>query len=71
MKPTTQRVIQLAILAMTAVACQTTSTSQSSGCGPFSNCTELNRVHPSGVPSSHCAYRAQLDRDRDGWACER
>lgn len=71
MKPTTHRVIQLAILALTAVACQTTSTSPSSGCGPFSNCTELNRFHPSGVPNSHCAYRAQLDRDRDGWAYER
>ena len=66
MKPTTQRLIQLAILALTAVGCATNSTTTSSSCGPFSNCTQLNRAHPSGVPSSHCAYRAQLDRDRDG-----
>jgi len=71
MKPATKRVIELAILAVTAAACMTTSTSPNSGCGPFSNCTELNRVHPNGVASSHCAYRAQLDRDQDGWACER
>lgn len=37
----------------------------------FSNCTELRKVYSSGVPSGHPAYRSKLDRDKDGWACER
>ncbi len=40
-------------------------------CGPFKNCTALRHTHPNGVPRGHCAYRASMDRDRDGWACER
>ena len=41
------------------------------GCGPFANCTALREVHPSGVPEGHCAYSGRMDRDKDGWACER
>ena len=41
------------------------------GCGPFANCTALRRVHPRGVPRGHCAYASKMDRDGDGWACER
>ncbi|PGS08323.1 hypothetical protein COC45_18305 [Bacillus cereus] len=37
----------------------------------FSNCTELRKKHPDGVPSSHPAYSAKLDRDKDGFACEK
>ena len=37
----------------------------------YSNCTELRRDYPNGVPASHPAYSTRLDRDRDGWACER
>ncbi|CRK84673.1 excalibur calcium-binding domain-containing protein [Neobacillus massiliamazoniensis] len=37
----------------------------------FANCTELRKVYPNGVPSTHPAYRAKLDRDHDNWACER
>lgn len=37
----------------------------------FKNCTELRKVYPNGVPADHPAYRPQLDRDKDGWACER
>ena len=40
-------------------------------CGPFRNCTSLRRVHPGGVPRGHCAYSGWMDRDEDGWACER
>ena len=40
-------------------------------CGPYRNCTALRRDHPDGVPEGHCAYRPGLDRDKDGWACER
>lgn len=36
----------------------------------FSNCTELRKVYPSGVPKSHPAYQSKMDRDNDGWACE-
>nr|MBO2506830.1 hypothetical protein [Bacilli bacterium] len=25
----------------------------------------------NGVPSTHSAYQTKLDRDDDGWACER
>ena len=45
--------------------------SSSSKCGPYANCTALRRDHPSGVPEGHCAYQSRMDRDKDGWACER
>ena len=48
-----------------------TQSSRGSECGPFANCTALRRVHPRGVPRGHCAYASKMDRDRDGWACER
>ncbi|MBB4826221.1 beta-lactamase superfamily II metal-dependent hydrolase [Sporosarcina luteola] len=37
----------------------------------FKNCTELRKVYPKGVGKSHPAYQAKMDRDKDGWACER
>lgn len=37
----------------------------------FKNCTELRKVYPSGVSSSHPAYQSKMDRDKDGWACEK
>lgn len=37
----------------------------------FANCTEMRKVHPHGVPSTHPAYESKHDRDKDGWACER
>lgn len=37
----------------------------------YKNCTELRKVHPDGVPSSHPAYDTKHDRDNDGFACER
>ncbi|NRD79501.1 thermonuclease family protein [Bacillus sp. BRMEA1] len=37
----------------------------------FSNCTELRKKYPNGVPKGHPAYQAKLDRDHDGYACER
>ena len=40
-------------------------------CGPYRNCTALRRDHPSGVRRGHCAYQRRMDRDNDGWACER
>ena len=49
----------------------TRPSSRGSECGPFANCTALRRVHPRGVPRGHCAYAGKMDRDRDGWACER
>ncbi|MFX3672851.1 MAG: S-layer homology domain-containing protein [Paenisporosarcina sp.] len=36
----------------------------------FANCTELRKVYPNGVSSSHPAYASKHDRDKDGWACE-
>ncbi|GIN22704.1 thermonuclease family protein [Siminovitchia fordii] len=37
----------------------------------FQNCTELRKVYPNGVPESHSAYQPKMDRDKDGYACER
>lgn len=37
----------------------------------FPNCKALNKVYPNGVKKGHKAYRAALDRNKDGWACER
>ena len=37
----------------------------------FPNCKAMNKVYPNGVKKGHPAYRAALDRDKDGWACER
>jgi DNA segregation ATPase FtsK/SpoIIIE-like protein len=37
----------------------------------FANCTELRKVYPNGVPSTHPAYTSKMDRDNDNYACER
>ena len=37
----------------------------------FKNCTDLRMVYPSGVSKDHAAYQSKMDRDKDGWACER
>ncbi|WP_305880086.1 thermonuclease family protein [Sporosarcina sp. Marseille-Q4943] len=49
----------------------TPSTSVSSGQEWFQNCTELRKKYPNGVPQGHAAYQAKMDRDKDGYACER
>jgi len=36
----------------------------------FKNCTELRKVYPAGVSSSHPAYLPKFDRDKDNWGCE-
>ncbi|MBN8199944.1 MULTISPECIES: thermonuclease family protein [Bacillaceae] len=37
----------------------------------YQNCTELRKVYPNGVPSTHPAYDSKHDRDKDNFACER
>jgi len=37
----------------------------------FQNCTELRKKYPSGVASDHPAYQSKMDRDKDGFACEK
>lgn len=37
----------------------------------FSNCTELRKVYPDGVPKNHASYNVSMDRDKDGYACEK
>lgn len=37
----------------------------------FKNCTELRKVYPNGVSKKHKAYQAKMDRDKDGYACEK
>jgi micrococcal nuclease len=46
-------------------------TANTSGTEFFANCTELRKKYPDGVPKGHPAYRDTLDRDQDGFACER
>lgn len=36
----------------------------------YTNCTELRKVYPNGVNSTHPAYEVKHDGDRDGYACE-
>lgn len=50
-----------------------TTTAPSTGSKPedFANCTELRKVYPDGVPSTHPAYQSKMDRDKDDYACER
>ncbi|MFJ5714663.1 excalibur calcium-binding domain-containing protein [Neobacillus sp. NPDC093127] len=48
-------------------ATSTTTSEQTS----FANCTELRKVYPNGVPSTHPAYTSKMDRDNDGYACEK
>ncbi|MCM3764722.1 thermonuclease family protein [Neobacillus niacini] len=47
-----------------------TSTNHGSTTEVFQNCTELRKVYPNGVPSTHPAYQAKMDRDKDNYACE-
>ncbi|WP_066315870.1 cell envelope integrity protein TolA [Bacillus sp. FJAT-29814] len=54
-----------------AKAQQQQATSTTSGQTSFANCTELNKVYPNGVASDHPAYKSRMDRDNDGYACER
>lgn len=49
----------------------TPSTNSAGGQEWFQNCTELRKKYPSGVPEGHAAYQAKMDRDKDGYACER
>lgn len=37
----------------------------------YKNCTELRKDYPNGVKKGHKAYQAKMDRDNDGWACEK
>jgi micrococcal nuclease len=37
----------------------------------FANCTELRKKYPDGVPKGHPAYQAKMNRDQDGYACEK
>jgi hypothetical protein len=37
---------------------------------PYRNCTEAHADGRYNIPSSDPAYRPQLDRDGDGFACE-
>ena len=37
----------------------------------FKNCTELRKKYPNGVPEGHAAYQSKMDRDKDGYACEK
>ncbi|MFP7493017.1 thermonuclease family protein [Terribacillus saccharophilus] len=51
---------------------QETPTPSSGGSAEFfQNCTELRKTYPNGVDSSHPAYQAKMDRDKDNFACER
>lgn len=50
---------------------QNNSTPEGDGSYNFQNCTELREVFPNGVASDHAAYQPKMDRDKDGWACER
>ncbi|WP_239454244.1 thermonuclease family protein [Bacillus suaedaesalsae] len=42
----------------------------SGGNESYQNCTELRKIYPDGVPSTHPAYSSKHDRDKDNWACE-
>lgn len=48
-----------------------TASSTGSSTESYQNCTELRKVYPSGVPSTHPAYDSKHDRDKDNYACER
>ncbi|MFC5604236.1 thermonuclease family protein [Sporosarcina koreensis] len=49
----------------------TPSTNVAGGQEWFQNCTELRKKYPNGVAKGHPAYQAKMDRDKDGYACER
>ncbi|MDW0116058.1 thermonuclease family protein [Sporosarcina thermotolerans] len=54
-----------------ATSPNTTLSTTTEGKEIFKNCTELRKKYPSGVPQSHPAYQAKMDRDKDGYACEK
>jgi Excalibur calcium-binding domain len=37
---------------------------------PYKNCSEAHADGRYNIPSNDPAYRSQLDRDGDGYACE-
>jgi len=54
----------------TSVSSTSGSESSNTGNESFKNCTEMRKVYPNGVPSTHPAYESRHDRDKDNWACE-
>ncbi|RLQ92342.1 thermonuclease family protein [Falsibacillus albus] len=50
---------------------QPSAPASSGGTEIFANCTELRKKYPHGVPEGHPVYQAKMDRDKDGYACER
>ncbi|UDI78459.1 thermonuclease family protein [Staphylococcus taiwanensis] len=50
---------------------KTSTTKTSKSKEYYKNCTLMRKKYPNGVSKKHPAYRAALDRDKDGWACER
>ncbi|MDR4947239.1 thermonuclease family protein [Neobacillus cucumis] len=48
-----------------------TTSTRSGATEYFANCTELRKKYPNGVPKGHPAYQAKMDRDKDGYACEK
>jgi hypothetical protein len=60
---------RLVAVALTAVAACALA-----GCKPeaktYANCNAMWRDYPNGVRDDHPAYRPQLDRDHNGWACD-
>ncbi|MCQ6282637.1 thermonuclease family protein [Bacillus sp. EB600] len=53
------------------VTASSSTTTQSTETEYFANCTELRKKYPDGVPKGHPAYQDKMDRDKDGYACER
>jgi micrococcal nuclease len=47
------------------------SSSANKGKEYFANCTLLRQKYPDGVKKGQTAYREQLDRNKDGVACEK
>jgi len=47
------------------------SNDDASAAESYKNCKELNKKYPKGVKKGHPAYSDKLDRDKDGWACEK
>jgi LPXTG-motif cell wall-anchored protein len=66
----TRSLLAVAVGALAAFAPAAPAAAPPTETETYTNCTELRKDYPGGVPKGHPAYDKDLDRDRDGWACE-
>jgi len=65
------RLLTVAALAVTPVLCVTAPAVAHGGSHPFENCSAAEAAGYSNIPRGDEHYAPKLDRDKDGWGCDK